>query len=220
MATSLIARLANCVADLQLHRDLSAAITALQAGELVVYPTETFYGLAADPESSDAMEKLLSLKGRDPDKPIALIAADSASAFALAREIPINARRLAAAFWPGPLTLVLPARPGLHPALTGPDGVGVRVSSHPLARALATGLGRPITATSANLAGQSPISAPDQLREIFIDKVEVILEDGILSGNAPSTVIEFSRNTYRIVRPGAITERVIADALAVKGESR
>ncbi|HLW70138.1 MAG TPA: L-threonylcarbamoyladenylate synthase [Candidatus Binataceae bacterium] len=204
----------------RLNRNLEAAIAALRAGELVVYPTETFYGLAADPESSASMEALLSLKGRDPDKPIALIAADSESAFALAREIPLDARRLAAAFWPGPLTLVLPARPGLHPALVGAGGVGVRVSSHPLARALAAGLGRPITATSANLAGQPPISAPDQLRAVFADKIKVILEDGILSGGAPSTVIEFVHNNYRIVRPGAIAEPVIAEALTATGAPR
>jgi L-threonylcarbamoyladenylate synthase len=205
--------------DRQSHQDLDAAVVALRTGGLVVYPTETFYGLAADPESSAAMEQLLFLKGREPDKPIALIAADSESAFSLAREIPSAIRRLAAAFWPGPLTIVLRARRGLHPALLGGGGVGVRVSSHPLARALAAGLGRPITATSANLAGEPPISAPDQLRAVFSSKVKVILEDGILRGGAPSTVIEFLNNSYCIVRPGAITERAIVEALAA-GESR
>ncbi|MGH7842085.1 MAG: L-threonylcarbamoyladenylate synthase [Candidatus Binataceae bacterium] len=206
--------------DLQPHRKLQMAIAALRAGELVIYPTETFYGLAADPDSPEAMERIFTLKGRDPAKPIALIAADADSAFALAREIPLSARRLAAAFWPGPLTIVLPARPGLHPALLGPGGVGVRVSSHPLARALAAGLGRPITATSANPAGQASMTAPDDLVAIFGNQIEVILEDGILPGGAPSTLIEVFHNGYRVVRPGAIAESAIAEVLAAGGNPR
>ena len=87
-----------------------------------------------------ALERLFAIKGREPGKPVALIAADTAMAFALAREVPAAARVLAKAFWPGPLTLVLPARDGIPAALIGDDGgVGVRVSSHPVARALATG---------------------------------------------------------------------------------
>lgn len=129
----------------------------MSAGELVVYPTETFYGIGADARSPAALARIFALKGRDPNNPIALIAADTTSAFALACEIPALARRLADAFWPGPLTLVLPAAQGLHPALVGPDGgVGVRVSPHPQARSLASGLGRPLTATSANLSGRPP----------------------------------------------------------------
>jgi L-threonylcarbamoyladenylate synthase len=193
------------------HHELEAAIAAVRAGDLVVYPTETFYGLAADPESPLALDKIFALKGRLPDQPIALIATDEASAFALAVEVPLCARRLAAAFWPGPLTIVLPARTGLPSAILGPGGVGVRVSSHPIARALAASLGRPITATSANLSGQPPITSSADLHPSLRDKVKVILEGGVLAGGAPSTVIECSRDGYRIVRVGAISEKAIAD---------
>ncbi len=133
-------------------------IAALKAGELVVYPTETFYALGADAFSSTALRRLFRVKGREPGRPVGLIAADSAMAFSVAREIPIDARRLAGAFWPGPLTIVLPARDGLAPELTGPDGVGVRVSPNPVAHALSAAIGRPITATSANLSGKPPAS--------------------------------------------------------------
>ena len=130
-------------------------IAALQAGELVVYPTETFYAIGADAFSSIALRRLFQLKGREPGKPVGLIAADSAMAFSVAREVPLDARRLADAFWPGPLTLVLPARGEIASALSGVDGVGVRVSPNPVARALSAGVGRPITATSANLSGEA-----------------------------------------------------------------
>ena len=104
------------------------------AGEAIVYPTETFYALGVDALSLKALERLFAIKGREPGKPVALIAADLAMAFAVAREVPAQARVLAEAFWPGPLTLVLPARDGIPAALIGADGgVGVRVSSHPMA---------------------------------------------------------------------------------------
>ena len=192
---------------------LDEAIAALRLGDLVIYPTETFYGIAADPENPIALEKIFGLKGREPDKPIALIAADVVAAFSLAREISPIARRLAAAFWPGPLTLVLPPRPGLHEAVIGPSGVGVRVSSHPIATSLAAGLGRPITATSANLSGAPPISDPADVRATLGRTVKVILEDGILTGGAPSTVLEVADDGYRIVRAGAVTQAAIAAVL-------
>ena len=122
---------------------ISDALAALTAGEAIVYPTETFYALGVDALSPKALEQLFAIKGREPGKPVALIAADTAMAFAVAREVPAQARVLAEAFWPGPLTLVLPARDGISAALIGADGgVGVRVSSHPLARALAAAAAR------------------------------------------------------------------------------
>lgn len=191
------------------------AIEALRLGEVVVYPTETFYGMGADALSSAALDRLFALKGREPGKPVALIAADARSAFELAREVPEAARRLADAFWPGPLTLVLPARDSLPTPLIGPDGgVGVRVSSHPVARALAAGLGHPITATSANLAGGQPASTLGEARNAFGAKVEVYLEGGRLTAAAPSTVVACDRSGWRVLRAGAISDRAIAAALS------
>ncbi|HLK87576.1 MAG TPA: L-threonylcarbamoyladenylate synthase [Candidatus Binataceae bacterium] len=188
--------------------DLAQALATLVAGEAVVYPTETFYGIGVDALSPAALERLFAIKEREPDKPVALIAADATTAFALAREVPQRARRLAAAFWPGPLTLVLPAREGIPAALIGPDGgVGVRVSSHPLARALAAGLGRPISATSANLAGQPPAVELEAARRTLGSKVKVFLDGGTLNGGAPSTVVAVSAHRIRIIRSGAIAER-------------
>ncbi len=191
--------------DAENHPKLDAALEALRAGDLVVYPTETFYGIAADIECAEALERLTTLKERDPASPFALIAADVTAAFALAREVSPLARHFAEAFWPGPLTMVLPARAGLHDSIVGPAGVGVRISSHPVARALARGLGRPITATSANLKGHPPVRMAHDLDTVLLRRIKVILEDSeSLSGNRASTVIELIGETYRIVRAGAI----------------
>jgi len=199
-------------------RSRDRAIEALRSGEVVVYPTETFYGMGADALSPAALDRLFALKGREPGKPVALIAADARSAFELAREVPEAARRLADAFWPGPLTLVLPARDDLPAPLIGPDGgVGVRVSSHPIARALAAGLRRPITATSANLAGGQPASTLGEARDAFGAKVKVYLEGGRLTATAPSTVVACDHDGWRILRAGAISDRVVAAALSVEG---
>jgi L-threonylcarbamoyladenylate synthase len=195
---------------------LEDGIAALQAGELVVYPTETFYAIGADAFSPTALRRLFEVKRREPDRPIGLIAADSVMAFSLAREIPIDARRLADAFWPGPLTLVLPARDDIAPELTGSDGVGVRVSPNPVARALSAGIGKPITATSANLSGRAPASTLDEARAGLGGKVRVYLEGGKLTASAPSTVIAVGvdGSGWKMMRIGAISERQIAVALA------
>ena len=203
-------------ADPPAHADsLVEAIDALRSSELVVYPTETFYGLGADPFSSSALERLFAAKGREPGKTIALIAADSASAFELARLVSPVARRLADSFWPGALTLVLPARSRLPAEIVGPDGgVGVRVSSHPVARALAAGLGHPVTATSANRAGEPPAKTLNQARAALGGKVKVFLEGGTLGASAPSTVVAIEDESWRIIRTGAISELQLAAALS------
>ena len=193
---------------------LEDGIAALQAGELVVYPTETFYAIGADAFSSIALRRLFQVKRREPGRPVRLIAADTAMAFSVAREIPIDARRLADAFWPGPLTLVLPARDSIAPELAGPDGVGVRVSPNPVARALSAGIGRPITATSANLSGAAPASTLEQARSGLGEKVKVYLEGGKLTAAEPSTVVAVNQTGWKMVRLGAISERQIAIALA------
>jgi L-threonylcarbamoyladenylate synthase len=188
-------------------------IAALKASELVVYPTETFYAIGADAFSSDGLRQLFGVKGREPGRPVGLIAADTSMAFSVAREVPLDARRLADAFWPGPLTIVMPACDEIAPELTGPDGVGVRVSPNAVARALSAGIGRPITATSANLSGEAPASTLEDARAALGGKVKVYLEGGKLTASAPSTVVAVNRSGWKMVRVGAISEDQIAAAL-------
>jgi len=200
------------------HREpssLDEAIAALRAAELIVYPTETFYGLGADPFSSAAIERLFAAKGRRAEKTVALIAADAESALALAREVSPVARRLADMFWPGALTLVLPARADLPDAIVGiGGGVGVRVSPHPVARALAAGLGHPVTATSANRAGDPPARTLAEARAALGKEVKVFLEGGTLTAAAPSTVVAIEHDTWRLIRVGAISQLQLAAALS------
>src|SRR6185295_12069057 len=120
------------------------AVAALAAGRLVVFPTESVYGLGADARSAEAVERLVSVRGRDPGKPVLVLVEDLAMAGDVVRDVPDAARKLAARFWPGPLTLVLPARDGLPDALTAGTGtIGVRVPGHSVARALVAGFGGP-----------------------------------------------------------------------------
>jgi L-threonylcarbamoyladenylate synthase len=204
----------NC-SDPVVPEALADAAVALRAGKLVVFPTETFYAIGADPMQANALAAILRVKRREPDKPIALIAADTVAAFAIAREVPADAHLLAETFWPGPLTVVLPAREGMNEALIGPSGgIGVRVSPHPTARALATAVGGLLTATSANLSGEPPARSLMQARQSLGARISVYLDGGALSSDAPSTVVAFGEDGgFQIVRAGVIGHKAITAAL-------
>jgi L-threonylcarbamoyladenylate synthase len=188
-------------------------VAALAAGELVVFPTETVYGLGADARSEVAVDRLVAVRGREAGKPILVLVRDLVMAEAVAVGIPDAARRLAARFWPGPLTLVLAAREGLPPALTAGTGtIGLRVPGHPLAAALVAGLGRPVTAPSANPPGAEPPRDLAAARAYFGARVRCYLDGGELAGGA-STVAAVEGRTVRVLRPGAIAEAALHAAL-------
>jgi L-threonylcarbamoyladenylate synthase len=172
----------------------------------VCFPTETTYGLAADIRSRAAIDALVALKGRDPQAPFGLIAADADQVRALARVWPEAAASLARAHWPGPLTLVVPARADLFEELVGPSGgVGVRVSSNACASDLARGLGAAITATSANPSGQPPALTVAEARSYFGDGVAIYLDGGPADQRTASTVVDVSdRGGVRVLRPGPV----------------
>ncbi len=182
---------------------LDAALATLRQGGAVVYPTETFYGLGARALSRSAVGAVAGLKGRDAGKPIALVVADVAMLARVVAYVPAPARRLMDAFWPGPLTLVLPARPDLPPALTaGGDRIGVRISSHPIAQALVTALGEPLTATSANPGGEAPALDVASARGYFGTQVAYV-DGGRLAGGLGSTVLLVADDAARVIRRGA-----------------
>lgn len=185
---------------------ISEAAQALAAGEVVCIPTETTYGLAADIRSAPGLARLDSIKQARPiDAPYALIAPDLEAARALARVWPAAADELARRHWPGPLTLVVPARPDLPASLVGPaGGVGVRVSSHPLAAALARQVGAPITATSANRSSAPPATRVSEARALFGGEIAFYLDGGVCDGT-PSTVVAVDpAGVLRLIRRGAI----------------
>lgn len=183
--------------------DLDDALATLRGGGAVVYPTETFYGLGARALATSAVDAVARLKGRDAGKPIALIIADVGMLARVVARIPPPAERLMARFWPGPLTLVLPARADLPPALTAGSGrIGVRVSPHPIAHALVEALGEPLTATSANPGGAKPALDVATARAYFGAAVAYV-DGGRLAGGVGSTVLLVADDAARVIRRGA-----------------
>lgn len=184
---------------------LEAAAAALRAGGVVIYPTETFYGLAARADSAPGVAKIARLKGRAPGKALPLIAADLAQAEEIVLHWPGVARRLAQRFWPGPLTLVLPAVPGLAPGVASMDEVGVRVPGHALAQKLAAAAGFPIAATSANLAGGPEVADPALLDPTLLAGADAVLLAGPTPGGLPSTVVRVTDAGLVLLRAGAVS---------------
>lgn len=186
------------------------AVNVLQTGGIVAYPTDTLYGLAVDPRSAEAVRRLFDVKGRQAGHAVPLIAAGIAQAGEAAR-LDDRARRAAAAFWPGPLSLVLPAREAVRDELLGADRtIAVRVPDHPVARALAEGLGFCITATSANLTGQPATSSPELVTRSLGDRIDLVLDVGASPGGPPSTIVDLRGPEPRLLREGAIAwDRVL-----------
>ncbi len=195
----------------------SQAIEALKRGEVLVFPTETFYGLGTDAFDAAAVERVVSLKGRNPDNPISIIIADREMLENVVTDLPPVAQRLMDRFWPGPLTLVFPARKGVPaPLLNRDGGVGVRISSHPLATRLARELGHPITATSANPSGKEAARTVEEAMGYFSDKLRIFLDGGRLGGVKGSTVVEIIKNKLRTIREGEVSLQELEKAMAAK----
>jgi L-threonylcarbamoyladenylate synthase len=200
-------------------RAVRAAAEALAAGELVILPTETVYGLAARPDRPEATAALFEAKGRPTSLNLPVLAATVESAWRLGRASE-GARLLAAAFWPGPLTLVLPRTDLTQGWSLGnhADTIAVRVPDHPLTAALLELTG-PLAATSANPSGQPPLADPGQLRGAFEAHVSVVIVLG--SGEPPpsgvaSTVVDASGPILRILRRGALSREELDRVLGLK----
>lgn len=195
---------------------LVRGVDSLRAGGLVAVPTETYYGLAVDPWNPLALEKLFAAKGRPQNAPILLLLAGTDQIPAVAAITP-TAARLAARFWPGPLTLVLPALPHVSSRLTGGGAtIGLRVPGLALPRAMALALGRPITGTSANASGAPPTASADGLPDAMGDRfasVDLVLDGGATPGGMPSTVVDLCGTSPRAIREGAIPFEAILRAL-------
>jgi len=196
--------------DAEIEEALSAVTAHLQRGGLLAYPTETVYGLGSRAREAEVVA-LARLKGRRPNKPFLLLVSSRTMAEAQGLAFNEVASALARAFWPGPLTLVLPGGGGRLPdLLRGPEGgIAVRWTSHPGMARLVAALEEPITSTSANLPGQPPAPGAEAIVRDFAAAVEagtlVVLDGGVLGNSPPSTVVDCSRPTPRLVREGALT---------------
>ena len=193
---------------------LAEAVRVLREGGVVAFPTETFYGLGADARNESAVEKIFRIKGRNFRNPLPVIVADDGEIIPLVEEIPATATILMQTFWPGPLTLVFRASSSVLPRLTANTGkIGIRVSSHPLARLLAGGLGGPLTATSANLSGGPECSSADAVIRALGELPGSVIDGGETPGGAGSTILDVTIFPPRILREGAISGDFILNAL-------
>jgi L-threonylcarbamoyladenylate synthase len=189
---------------------IAEAVDVLRQGGIVAYPTDTLYGLAADPASEAAVARLFAVKARDRSQAVPLIAADLQQALA-AGEFGEAELRLAAEFWPGPLALLVTARAPLSRTVAAADGtIAIRVPAHPLACALAAAFGGCVTATSANLSGQPPTAAAGTVAATVGDRIDLLLDGGQAPGGPASTIVALREGAPALVRAGAIAwERVL-----------
>jgi L-threonylcarbamoyladenylate synthase len=191
--------------------DIAVAVEALQRGGVVVFPTETFYGLAVDPRSSSAVNALFALKERRPDQPLPLIAADAVQVADHVGTMTPLAERLAARGWPGPLTLIIPASDRLcEDVHLATRRIAVRVPADAVARVLAKSAGHAITSTSANISGEPPASTADDVVRSLGERVDVVIDAGPTPGGLPSTIVDATGDRPVLVRSGVVPwERVL-----------
>jgi L-threonylcarbamoyladenylate synthase len=204
--------------------DIEHAARILAAGDLVAFATETVYGLGADATNPAALAKIFALKGRPADHPLIVHVADASGLDRFAREVPAAARDLARAFWPGPLTMIVPRSREVPPEATGgQDSVGLRCPSHPLAQALLREFARvgsgAIAAPSANKFGHVSPTTAQHVRDEFGPGL-MILDGGACEVGLESTIVDLSRGTPVLLRPGAIGRADIERVLGEKPGDR
>jgi L-threonylcarbamoyladenylate synthase len=193
---------------------LARAQEVLQKGGLVAFPTDTVYGVGTLAFNAAAVRSIYIAKDRPDDKAIPVLIGDSTDLEKVTQEIPEAASRLAARFWPGPLTLVVSKRPDLPETVSATPTVGVRVPDHALARKLLSAAG-PMAVTSANLSGQpSPSTAQEVLAQLG-GRIALIIDGGKTPGGIPSTVVDCSGQEIRILREGPILKDQIWAALGL-----
>jgi len=190
---------------------IEAAAATLRSGGIVGLPTDTVYGLAADPFHTGASDRLFAVKRRPRTVELPVLVADAEQALSLAIAVPEAALRLMERYWPGPLTLVLPRRPDLNADLGTDDAtIGVRCPGHPVPRALCRAVG-PVATTSANRHHDAPVTTAEQLAAVFGQSVELILDAGCCDA-PPSTVVDCTGAEPRPLREGRLTWAEVLEA--------
>lgn len=192
-------------------KEIAAAAGFILEGEVVAYPTETIYGLGADVFSRKAIKKIYDFKARDYGLPIAILVTSVDMLQELVTEIPQRARALMRRFWPGPLTILFEVKESFPKSLVTNTGkIGVRISSHPVAAALAGKVGKPLTTTSANRSGFPPSLNVKHIQKYFGNRLSCIIDGGECIPSRGSTVVDVTEETMRIIRDGSVpAEEVI-----------
>jgi L-threonylcarbamoyladenylate synthase len=203
--------------------EIEKAVETLRAGDLVVFPTETVYGLGANASNPAAVRKIFEVKGRPADHPVIVHLDNPRYLHRWVSEVPPVAERLAAMFWPGPLTLILPKAENVNDIVTGgQDSIGIRIPSHPMALQLLNAFGGGIAAPSANRYGRLSPTKPEHVRDELGEAVHVILDGGDSPIGLESTIVSCLKNEVRLLRPGFITRsqvEQIAGDLTVGGDA-
>lgn len=193
---------------------IDEAAGVIRAGGVVAHPTETVYGLAADVFNEAAVRRVFAAKGRPPGKPLIVAVATRGDLERLVRELVPGAEALMDAFWPGPLTLVLPRRPEVPDVVTGGrDGVAVRMPAHPVALTLIGAAGIPVTTTSANPAGAPPPVTAAEVERYLAGRIQILLDGGPAGSGIPSTILDLTARVPTVVRPGGLSPVELAAVL-------
>jgi len=185
-------------------RLIHKAAEVMRDGGIIIYPTETLYGLGADPFDPGAVERLYRIKGREAGKPIPFLIKDQQMLETLVADIPPIGRVLMEQYWPGPLTLIFRAKEGLPPPLRGKEGtIGLRISANPIAKGIVEAVNAPLTSTSANPAGGKDLTDARSIETLLGDQVDLIIDGGQVPGQG-STVVDLTADPPKVVRPGMI----------------
>nr|HDM99835.1 threonylcarbamoyl-AMP synthase [Deltaproteobacteria bacterium] len=198
------------------HALIQQAADIMRKGGVVAFPTETSYGLGASIKQVYALERIYIIKKRPRYKPLLILISNISDLIHLVRQVPATAVVLMERFWPGPLTLLLPAKPGLPWPLCANTGkVGVRISSHSWAHSLVTALGSPMTATSANISKYPAACNAEEIKDqLRAPPPDYILDGGPTSGGAPSTIVDVCTEPFKIIREGIIDPKDITGVSA------
>jgi len=189
------------------------AVQCLKSGGIIAIPTDTVYGLGADPFNADAVQRLYTLKGRPDGKPIPLVLSSVDDVYRVAQNLPDYFFHLTERFWPGGLTIIVEAK-DLLPVLTaGGNTVGVRIPDNPLLLKILKTFGGPAAITSANLSGEPPATSPQEIGEELAARIDMIVDGGKTPGPVPSTVYDISVLPPLIRRHGVISEKTLAKEL-------
>jgi L-threonylcarbamoyladenylate synthase len=193
---------------------LRYAADFIRRGELVAIPTDTFYGIAADPFNLAAIDQIYRVKGRPETRALPILVNATSQAVALARDVPYTFHKLAAKFWPGPLTLLVEASSGVPLKVTAHTGnVALRWPKSPIVDALISLVKGPVTGTSGNISGQPACATAIDLLEQMGDRLPLILDAGETPGNLASTIVKLEGEDWEIMREGVITEQEIRAAM-------
>jgi L-threonylcarbamoyladenylate synthase len=195
-------KIESLLSDFQLGR----CVECLHQGGIVCYPTETFYAIGADPWNETACERIYEFKGRNSSKDLPLIAANRKMIQEFCDLSHPSFESLAQRYWPGALTLVLPAKQGTRT-------YAVRISGHPVARQISEAFGKPITSTSANESGKEPVCNPEAVPARLAEGIDLLIDAGPGSAKTPSTIVSLLHKDPQILRPGIIPAEEILSIL-------